>query len=79
MKTLALSIFAVAVALGFALGGVAHSQAPGAPLTPPTPLQRLEMIRTKNKELLEKQSETIKKLDELQLQSQQLKFMGHRT
>ncbi len=74
MKTPAIFFAAVAVAL--ALGSPAHSQ---NPTLPQTPIQRLEAIRTKNKQLIDKQTETLKKLEELELQSQQIKFLGKRT
>jgi hypothetical protein len=60
----------------FLVGASAQSPAPAAPRTT---LQRLEEIRQKNKLLLEKQTETLKLLEQLQLQSQQLKAMGRRT
>lgn len=73
MKTL---LVILGCAMAFALGNVAHSQAPTAAQTP---LQRLEAIRTKNKQLIDRQTETLKLLDEVQLQSQQLKFLGKRS
>jgi cell shape-determining protein MreC len=73
MKT---TFFIAVSVIAFALGNVAHSQAPTAPQTA---LQRLDAIRNKNKQLLEKQAETLKLLDDLQLQSQQLKFLGKRS
>ena len=54
----------------------APTQSSGAPRNP---VQRLEEIKLKNKALLEKQAETLKLLENLELQSQQLKFMGRRT
>ncbi|MGB8168040.1 MAG: hypothetical protein WCF18_11150 [Chthoniobacteraceae bacterium] len=73
MKT---AFFITVCGLAFAFGNFAHSQAPTAPQNA---LQRLEAIRNKNKQLIEKQAETLKLLDELQLQSQQLKFLGKRS
>jgi cell shape-determining protein MreC len=63
-------------ALVLALGHAAQSQAPAAPQTP---LQRLQSMKAKNKELIDRQAETLKKLDELQLEAQQLKFLGKRS
>lgn len=62
--------------VAFALGNLAHSQAPAAPQTA---IQRLDAIRTKNKQLIDRQTETLKQLDELQLQAQQLKLLGKRS
>ena len=71
-----ITFYLAAVALAFALGNVGHSQAPAAPQTS---LQRLDSLRTKNKQLIDRQLETLKRLDELQLQSQQIKFLGKRS
>lgn len=73
MKTF--SFLSVCV-IAFALGNLAHSQAPSAPQSSG---QRLEAIRATNKQLIERQTETLKKLEEMQLQSQQLKFLGKRS
>ena len=62
--------------MAFAVGNLAHSQAPAAPQTP---LQQLQIIKAKNKQLLDRQAVTLKQLDELQVESQQLKFLGKRT
>lgn len=60
----------------FALANIAHSQLPGLPQTA---LQRLQTIRAKNKELLDQQAKTLEKLDALQLEAQQIKFLGKRS
>lgn len=73
MKT---TLFLTMCAISFALGTMAQSQAPAAAQTQ---IQRLEAIRTKNKQLIEQQTETLKRLDELQLQAQQIKMLGKRT
>lgn len=62
--------------VAFALGNLAHSQAPAAPQTA---IQRVDAIRTKNKQLIDRQTATLKQLDELQLQAQQLKLLGKRS
>ena len=46
---------------------------------PRTPLQRLEEIKAKNNTLIQKQAETLKLLEQLDLQAQQLRIMGRRT
>jgi hypothetical protein len=69
-------LFIAICGTAFAIGNIAQSQIPGAAQTP---LQRLDAIRTKNKVLIDKQAETLKVLDDLQLQSQQLKFLGKRS
>jgi cell shape-determining protein MreC len=68
-------LLAAAIA-AFALANIAHSQLPGGPQSA---LQRLQVIKAKNKELIDKQTETLKKLDEIQLESQQIKFLGKRS
>ena len=73
MKTIFLLTVCV---IAFALGNLAHSQAPASPQSA---LQRLEAIKVTNKQLLERQTETLKKLEEMQLMSQQLKFLGKRS
>jgi hypothetical protein len=72
MKTTFLLIGGV---IAFALGNIAHSQVPGAPHSS---LQKLQAIKAANQQLIERQSETLKKLEEMQLLSQQLKFLGKR-
>ena len=72
--TLALSATAL-LALAFDL----HSQAPAAPAAPKSPLEILQTMKVKNQELLEKQTQTLQKLDELEKESVQLKAFGKRT
>ena len=74
MKTF-LSLTLSATAL-FALALNLHSQAPAAPQTP---LQILQAMKAKNQELLEKQTQTLLKLDDLEKESGQLKAFGKRT
>lgn len=73
MKTTSLILLC---GIAFAVGNIAHSQAPAAPQTA---VQRLEAIRARNKQIIDRQTETLRQLDELQLQSQQLKFLGKRS
>ena len=73
MKT---TILLTGCAIAFAFGNIAHSQAPSAPQSS---AQRLEAIKAVNKQLMERQTETLKKLEEMQLMSQQLKFLGKRS
>lgn len=74
MKTLTSFILTVACVLG--LGARLHSQAPAAPKTP---LQQLQDIKKKNAEQIEKQGGALQKLDALQQDAVQLKFLGKRT
>ena len=74
MKTL-LSLTLSATAL-FALALNLHSQAPAAPKTL---LQIIEAMKARNVELLEKQTQTLLKLDDLEKESGQLKTFGKRT
>jgi hypothetical protein len=73
MKTRALSIIIASVLL---LGaGVAHSQAPGQPLTAG---QLLGLIRQDNAALLDKQAKTMQALDTLKQQAEEIKIFAKR-
>jgi len=74
MKTL-LSLTLSVVAL-FALALDLHSQ---APVPPATPLQILKAMKAKNQELIEKQTQTLQKLDELEKEADQIKVLAKRT
>ena len=74
MKTfLTLALSATAL---FALALDLHSQAPAAPKSP---LEILQAMKAKNQELLEKQTQALQKLDDLEKESGQLKILGKRT
>jgi hypothetical protein len=60
---------------GLVLTAHLHSQAPAAPKTP---LEQLRMVKAKNQQLLEKQTATMVKLDELQKEAAQIRFMSKR-
>ena len=75
MKTL-LSLTLSAVAF-LALAASLHSEAPAAAL--PSPLQILQAMKAKNQDLIEKQTATLQKLDELEKEAEQLKIFGKRT
>ena len=60
----------------FALTATLHSQAPGAARTP---LQQAQALKAKNQELIEKQKQTLDKLDELEKAAAQLKIFGKRS
>ena len=68
-------IFAVLIATVGAVTAQLHSQAPA----PKTPLEQLRLVRTQNQQLLEKQTATIVKLDELQKEAAQIRFMTKRS
>ena len=74
MKTLLSILFSLAAV--FALNATLHSQAPGPAKTP---LQQVQALKAKNLELIEKQTQTLLKLDAIEKQSEQLKFLGKRT
>lgn len=74
MKTPA--IFFAGATLAFALTATVRSQV--APL-PATPLQQLQAIRAENVKLLEKQTATLQKLEEMRLQAQQIKNFTKRS
>ena len=74
MKTL-LSL-ALSVAALLALAADLHAQAPGAPKSP---MQILQAMKAKNQEVIEKQTQTLQKLDDLEKDAEQLKIFGKRT
>ena len=74
MKTIALFLLGTAFAL--ALAADVRSQAAQLPRTP---LEQLQAIKTENAKLLEKQAATLKKLEEMRLQAQQLKNFTKRS
>ena len=74
MKTL-LSLALSVVAL-LALAGNLHSQAPAAPQSP---AQILQAMKAKNQEIIEKQTATLLKLDELEKEAEQIKVLAKRT
>ena len=74
MKTL--RIFALTGICALGLTARLHSQAPDAPKTP---LQQVEALKAQNQTLLEKQTATLLKLDELQKEATQIKILGKRT
>ena len=71
-----LTLIAVAAAFALAATGRIHSQAQGLPKSP---LQQLQDIKAKNQQQVEKQAALLQKLEELEKNAQQLKFMGRRT
>jgi hypothetical protein len=73
MKTFLLSILTALA--GLALTAQLQSQAPAAPKTP---LEQLRTVKAQNQQLLEKQTATIVKLDELQKEAAQIRFMSKR-
>lgn len=53
-----------------------HSQAPAAPASP---VQILQAMKAKHQDLIEKQTLTLQKLDEIEKEAEQLKIFGKRT
>ena len=75
MKTYLLTI---AAACGtFLATAQLHSQAPAAAAK--TPLELLQTMKTQNQTLLEKQTATMVKLDELHKEASQIRFMAKRS
>jgi hypothetical protein len=68
-------LFIVTAFAGLALTAELQSQAPAAPKTP---LEQLRVLKAQNQQLLEKQTVTIVKLDELQKEAAQIRFMSKR-
>ena len=74
MKTL-LSL-ALSVAALLALAADLHAQAPGAPKSP---MQVLQAMKAKNQAIIEKQTQTLQKLDEIEKEAEQIKVLAKRT
>ena len=74
MKALSLFLWSAAVAV--ALSTSLHSQGPTAAQTE---VEQLQKIKAENAKLLEKQAATLRKLDELAKEAQQLKVFGSRS
>ena len=64
------------IVAAFTFGARVHSQNAAAPKTP---LQQLQEMRAKNQLLLEKQTATLVRLDELHKQAAQLRFFTKRS
>ncbi len=75
MKTYLLTIGAACAA--FFVTAQLHSQAPAAAAK--TPLELLQTMKAQNQTLLEKQTATMVKLDELQKDAAQIRFMAKRS
>jgi hypothetical protein len=74
MKALSIILWSSAIAV--ALSTSVHSQAPAAPKTTTEMLQK---IKAENAKQLEKQTATLRRLDELAKEVQQLKIFGSRS
>ena len=73
MKLTAPKLIAVAALLALAVN--LHSQG----IAPKSPLDKLKDIKAKNAELIEKQTATLQKLDEIDKAAEQLRFFVKRT
>lgn len=73
MKTSAPFLIVAAAAL-LSLVANLHSQAP----LPKSAIEQLRAVKAKNTELIEKQNATMLKLDEIQKQAEQMRFLGAR-
>jgi len=73
MKTFTTFALVVAALLGFAVN--LHSQG----VLPKSPADRLKEIKAKNADLIEKQKATLTKLDEMDKQAEQMRFLMKRS
>lgn len=73
MKPSAPHLIAFGALLAFAVN--LHSQG----VLPKSPLDKLKDMKAKNAELLDKQSATLQKLDEIDKAAEQLRFLSKRT
>jgi hypothetical protein len=71
MKTICLLTTAALLALAVNL----HSQG----VLPKTPIDKLKDLKAKNAEIIEKQGATLQKLDDIEKQSEQLRFFSKRS
>jgi len=78
MKTHWITSFVLALAGVLVFSAKLHSQSPGAP-GDKSPLQTAYGLRDKNKEIIEKQTLTLQKLDDLQKAAAQLKAFAKRS
>ena len=74
MKTLLSLTLSIAAFLALSLN--LHSQ---ATIAPKAPLQILQAMKAKNQELIEKQAQTLLKLDELEREAEKIKVLAKRT
>jgi hypothetical protein len=75
MKTNWLTSFVLALAAVLVFSSKLHSQAPADK----SPLQTAYALRDKNKEIIDKQTLTLQKLDDLEKAAAQLKAFAKRT
>ena len=73
MKLTAPKLIAIGALLALAVN--LHSQG----VVPKSPLDKLKDVKAKNAELIEKQSATLQKLDEIDKAAEQLRFFVKRT
>ena len=73
MKTNTLTLTIVAALLGLAVN--LHSQG----VAPKSPVDRLRDLKAKNDEVIEKQKAALLKLDEMDKQAEQLRFLSKRS
>ena len=72
MKKFAPAIIAVAALLGLAVN--LHSQG----IAPKSPVDKLRALKAKNEEIIKAQSATLERLDEIDKQAEQMRFMSKR-
>ena len=75
MKTNWIASLALCLAAVLIFSAKLHSQAP----SDKTPLQTAYGLRDKNKEIIDKQTQTLQKLDDMAKAAAQLKAFGKRT
>ena len=77
MKTLLST--ALPLAAFFALALNLHSQEAPTPILPKSPAAILQAMKVKNQELIEKQVQTLQKLDVIEKEAEQIKILAKRT
>ncbi len=74
MKTLPLSLAVIFLACALTAGVQSQTSA-----APKTPLQHLQAMKVENQKLLEKQAATLLRLDEVQKEATQVRFLTKRS
>ena len=77
MKTLLSNALPLAAFLVLTLN--LHSQETQALILPKTPATILQAMKVKNQELIEKQAQTLQKLDVIEKEAEQIKVLAKRT
>jgi hypothetical protein len=79
MKALSLLFWSAAMAVALSTSLFSQAPAEAAPTKAVAQNEKLQKIKAENAKLIEKQAATLRKLDELAKEAQQLKIFGSRS